>query len=78
MPRNRLRELRKHVGISQAELARQIGVSAYKIHRWETGQTKLGSADEDVIAALADVLRVSVPFLMGWNDGNGNNDEVAA
>ncbi len=35
---NRVRELREARGLSQADLARLLGVSAYTVGRWEAGQ----------------------------------------
>lgn len=57
---NRLKELRKAQGISQAELARRTGVSNQAISFYETGkrQPKI-----ETWKKLADYLNVSIPYV---------------
>ncbi|MGJ5674605.1 MAG: helix-turn-helix domain-containing protein [Nostochopsis sp.] len=37
-PNNLIRELRKRLGLSQEQLARQLGVSFQTVNRWENGR----------------------------------------
>jgi transcriptional regulator with XRE-family HTH domain len=37
----RMRTLRKMVGLSQLEVARELGVDMSTVHRWETGLSKI-------------------------------------
>lgn len=78
MPQNRLRELRLERGLTQAELAREVGVNHSRVSRWE--RTEGHAIPDRIKAHLAEILQVSVPFLMGWDDANGDNgeSEVAA
>lgn len=52
MTRMRLRELRKARGMSQAELARILGVTKMAVSRWENGLTIPTSDKLPSIAAL--------------------------
>ena len=36
--RSSIRELRRHLGLTQAELARDLGVRQQTVSEWETGQ----------------------------------------
>ena len=58
----RLKELRKEKGISQAHLARNLGVNQTAVSQWETGRT-LPSAD--LLYKIAEYLEVSVDYLLG-------------
>ena len=54
---NRVRELRKALGLSQEKLAERIGVDRSYIAHIESGRTKMPSAD--VITALARALETT-------------------
>ncbi len=54
--------LRKKMGISQADLGKQIGTSGDVIGRYERGDI---TPSIDVVAKLADALEVSIDFLVG-------------
>ena len=56
-----IRRLREHMGLSQAALAQQIGVSDKAISKWETAK---GLPDITLIEPLAKALGVSVLELM--------------
>ena len=47
-----IQKLRTRLGISQAELARLVGVSAVAIQFWESGRTKPNEANRAAIVAL--------------------------
>ena len=52
---------RKALGISQEMLAQLMGVSRQSVTKWETGQS---APDLDRLVVLADVLGVSLDFLL--------------
>lgn len=59
----RIRRLRVRYGMSQAELARRINVTANGMNRIECGDTPDPRASR--IKAIADVLGVSTDVLLG-------------
>lgn len=66
---DRLKELRKKKGISQAELANLIEVHFTQVSRYERGDTK---PNAEAMTRLAKALDTTVDFLM-----NGSTDDVA-
>ncbi len=58
---NRFRELREHAGLSQAELARQIGVDTSLLSRWEKG-IRAPSLDQQF--TLARMLGITLDYLV--------------
>lgn len=69
---NRLAEIRSAAGVSQMDLAGELGVDKSTLYRWERGD--LGIKD-DTKLWLAARFNVSVPYLMGWPE---REPEVAA
>lgn len=65
----RIQELRKEKGLTQQELAKEVGISHPQIVRYET---KGVQPPADVLGRIADTLGVSVDFLV-----NGNSTEKA-
>ena len=63
---NRLYQLRKRAGLSQAQLGEKVGVSNKAVSKWENGQAKPGL---DIVHKLADVLSVSVDELLNMPAG---------
>lgn len=58
----RLKELRKKLNITQAELAKFLCISQNTYSYWETGKTKI---DNNSIAKLADYFGVTADYLLG-------------
>jgi len=58
----RIRELRKRQGMSQAELAAELGVNQTAVSDYETGEARIHAA---MLAALARVLHASADELLG-------------
>jgi transcriptional regulator with XRE-family HTH domain len=58
----RLRELRKRQGMSQAELAAELGLNQTAVSDYETGAARIHAA---MLAALARVLRTSADEILG-------------
>lgn len=57
---NGIRKLRERLGMTQKELAAQIGVSDKAVSKWETGR---GLPDVSILGDLAESLGVSLPEL---------------
>ncbi len=62
---NRIKELRKDRGLSQAELADKVGAAKQSISYYELGTRK---PKEPMWQALANFFNVSVPYLKGIDD----------
>lgn len=58
----RLKKLREKNGISQAELAKILGLSQGAVGNWESGKRE---PNFETSRRLADLFRVSVDFLLG-------------
>lgn len=67
--KERLKQLRTKKGISQNELARDIGVHVTNISRYERGENRPTS---DVLGKLANALDVTADYLM-----DGSTDDKA-
>jgi transcriptional regulator with XRE-family HTH domain len=65
----RLRTLRKQLGLSQTELGKRVGVHYTHIGRYETGKSEPLT---DTLKKLADVLKVTTDYLI-----DGSTQEVA-
>lgn len=61
---NRLKSLRKEVGLSQGELAEEVGVSYRTIQNWENGVNQI---KPDKAQLLADYFYVDVAYLLGFS-----------
>lgn len=61
----RLRELRKRRGLTQTEVAEQLGVRQVLVSEYELGQTRIHGA---LVAAFAKVLRTSADEILGLKD----------
>ena len=48
----RLRHLRRHLGLSQEQLARRLGVSFATVNRWESGRTQISAKSLATLAEL--------------------------
>lgn len=63
-------------GLSLDDVARALDITERTVYRWERGDT--GIPDHHKLA-LADLLNVSVIWLMGWEDeDNGNGTRAVA
>ncbi len=59
---NRIKRLRKELGISQKELAERIGVSNSRVSNWEQG---INRPDADILSKLCSSLQTSPSLLLG-------------
>ncbi|CYU95634.1 helix-turn-helix transcriptional regulator [Streptococcus suis] len=62
---NRLKELRKERGLTQQELAQEIGTTKLTISNWENEKHAIGSEKAKL---LADSFNVSVGYLLGHSE----------
>ena len=70
----RLVTVRKGKGMSQEQLAEQVGVSRQAVSKWETGEAL---PDYAKLLALADALEVSLDYLCGRADGPTAEEQAA-
>lgn len=75
---NRIQELRKESNMTQATLAKEIGVNPVTLSRYENGDR---NPKVDKLQAMADIFHVSIDYLTGKSDsrlGHGNSwDELS-
>ena len=57
-----LKDRRLELGLTQAEIARFVGVSEATVSRWESGD--IASMRQNRIAALAEILRVDINWIV--------------
>ena len=65
---NYIYDLRKKAGLSQSELAAQLGVTNKAVSKWENGKAKPST---DTIRKLANLLGVAVETLLEKKKGRG-------
>ena len=70
---NKLRELRKHKGVTQQEIANLIGISQNNYSYWENGKVKI---DNESLTKLAEYFGVSVDYLLGRTDYRDERSEI--
>ena len=61
-----LRNRRKELGLTLAQIAEEMEVAEATVQRWESGNIK--SIRYDKIGKLAEILHVSPASIMGWDD----------
>ena len=64
--RERLQHTRQSLSMSYQDLSDKTGISKSSLQRYETGH--IGSIGLDKLEILAQALRVSPAYLMGWDD----------
>ena len=71
----RIKAKRNESGMSQRELAKRIGYADHStITKIENGKVDL---PQSKIVQFAKVLNTTVPFLMGWEEMQKNNDIIS-
>jgi predicted ATPase/DNA-binding CsgD family transcriptional regulator/DNA-binding XRE family transcriptional regulator len=71
----RLRHLRRRLGLSQEQLARRLGVSFATVNRWESGRTQISAKS---LATLAELEAGVAADEAGRADGTGAPGESTA
>lgn len=61
----RLKDLRKKHGLSQAELAKMLNTTRQQVSKWETGAQTMGV---DKYIFLAKYYNLSLDFILGLTD----------
>lgn len=69
LPANRLRELLTKRGLRSIDVAARCRVNQSTVLRWE--KTII---PQQKLPVIAEMLGVSVPYLAGWTDHNGESD----
>jgi transcriptional regulator with XRE-family HTH domain len=72
-PENRLRELRLRRDLTLQQVAERCEVYGSTVKRWEDG-----AIPQQYFGALADLLNVSVAYLIGWEPASPEPDREAA
>lgn len=62
----KIRALRKELGLTLEEVGNAVGVGKSTVRKWESGQ--IANMRRDKIALLAEALRVTPTYLMGWDE----------
>lgn len=62
---DRIKSLRERAGLTQADIARQIGISRSGVNSWEMG---LSVPSTQYIVELAKKFKVSTDYLLGMDD----------
>lgn len=62
---DRIKTLRESAGLTQAEVARQLGVSRSGVNAWEMG---LSVPSTQYVVELARIFNVSTDYLLGMED----------
>lgn len=66
-----LKQRRKEMGLTLAQIADKMSVTEATVQRWESGNIK--SIRHEKIGKLAEILNVSPAVLMGWTDDLSGN-----
>ena len=69
--RNIFKELRKAAGLSQAEMAKRLGISRSTVGMYETGQRE---PDFETLEVIADFFNVDVDYLIGRTNKTTNGN----
>lgn len=69
--KDRILEARQKLGITQAEMATRMGITPQAVNQWESGDTE--PRDLGRIVKLADVLEVSLDYLIKGSGGAGDH-----
>ena len=62
---NKIRELRKEKKLTQTDLAKRLNTTTSNVSGWECGKWQ---PDNDTLIRLAEILNVSVDYLLGRDD----------
>ena len=69
---NNIKKQRKKIGMTQEELADHLGLQKSAIAKYENGRVK--NIKRSTIQKMAEVLKCSPSYLMGWTDDEKKDD----
>ena len=67
---------RKELELTMEEVAQKVGVSKATVQRWESGE--IANIRRDKITLLAEALKTTPAYLMGWVDNDTSDIELSA
>lgn len=70
----RIKARRKEMGLSAEDVAKALGVSRATIYRYESADIE--KLPTSILEPLSDVLKCSIPYLMGWEDAEKIADNL--
>ncbi|HET9476055.1 MAG TPA: helix-turn-helix domain-containing protein [Dehalococcoidia bacterium] len=65
-----VRALRRHLGLSQEEMARELGIRQQTVSEWETGQYRPRGASVRLLGIIAE--RAGFEYSAGSESGNAS------
>ena len=71
----RIKIRRKEIGMSAKELGEIIGKTESTIFRYEKG--RISNVDSNIIVPIAEALRTTPAYLMGWDDESTSRKKVS-
>lgn len=72
----KIKNRRNELGLTLKEVAKALGVSESTVQRYETSEIKNMGIDK--VEALANILKVTPEYLMGWADEKGDYSSYGA
>lgn len=69
-PNQRIQELREKAGLTQAELAKRLGVTRAAVSQWETA---LSTPSLNYVIELSKLFNTSIDYILGLNDTEAVN-----
>ena len=70
----RLKTLRKEVGLTQKEISQEFGIKQPQYNRWENGGRK---PSQETLEKIANFFNVSIDYLLGNSDIKNPEDELS-
>jgi repressor LexA len=67
---------RQELGLTLEDVAKVVGVGKSTVRKWETGYIE--NMRRDKIAKLAEALRTTPAYLMGWEDSPAPSEVIPA
>ena len=61
----RIRDLREDKDLTQADLAKELGIHTTQYRRWETGESEIPT---HIVIRLCKFYRVSPEYVLGFTD----------
>lgn len=66
---DRIKQRRQEIGLTVDQVAEKIGKNRATVYRYESSEIE--KFPIDVLSPLAEALRTTPAYLMGWDDGSG-------